>query len=62
VGARFRIEEFPTGQAPDRAARLSVFVQALPPGAGRQILTAAEPVPDDLAEALTKINAPTGAH
>jgi hypothetical protein len=30
--------------------------------AGRQILTAAEPVPDDLAEALTKINAPTGAH
>ena len=30
--------------------------------AGRQILTAAEPIPDDLAEALTKINAPTAAH
>jgi transposase len=30
--------------------------------AGRQILTAVEPVPDDLAQALIKINAPTGAH
>jgi hypothetical protein len=30
--------------------------------AGRQILTAAEPIPYGLAEALTKINAPTGAH
>jgi len=30
--------------------------------AGRQILTAAEPVPDYLAQALSKINAPTSAH
>jgi len=30
--------------------------------AGRQTLTAAEPVPDDLAQALTKINSPTSAH
>lgn len=30
--------------------------------AGRETLTAAEPVPDDLAQALTKINAPTDAH
>jgi hypothetical protein len=30
--------------------------------AGRQILTAAEPVPDNLAQALTKINSPTRAH
>ena len=30
--------------------------------AGRLALTAAEPPPDDLAEALTKIKAPTDAH
>ena len=30
--------------------------------AGRQILTAAEPVPDYLAQALSKINTPTSAH
>jgi hypothetical protein len=30
--------------------------------AGRQTLTAAEPVPDNLAEALAKINSPNGAH
>jgi Transposase DDE domain len=30
--------------------------------AGRHTLTAAEPVPDDLAEALAKINSPTSAH
>jgi hypothetical protein len=30
--------------------------------AGRQTLTAAEPVPDDLAQALTTINSPTSAH
>jgi hypothetical protein len=29
--------------------------------AGQHTLTAAEPVPDDLAEALTKINSPQGA-
>jgi len=30
--------------------------------AGRQTLTAAEPVPDDLAEALAKVNSPISAH
>ena len=30
--------------------------------AGRHTLTAAEPVPDDLAQALTKINSLTNAH
>jgi hypothetical protein len=30
--------------------------------AGKQILTAAEPPPDDLAEALTKIHGSDGAH
>jgi len=30
--------------------------------AGRQTLTAAEPVPDDLTEALAKVNSPISAH
>jgi hypothetical protein len=29
--------------------------------AGQQTLTAADPLPDDLAQALTKINSPTSA-
>ncbi len=54
--------EHRTGWSIKKFVRTARRYRTVPIQAGSQILTAAEPVPDDLAQALSNIHAPTSAH
>jgi hypothetical protein len=54
--------EIQTGWSIKKFVRTARRYRTVTIQAGRHTLTAAEPVADDLAEALAKINSPTSAH
>jgi Transposase DDE domain len=54
--------EHQTGRGIKKFVRTARRYRTVTIQAGHHTLTAAEPVPDDLAQALTKINSPTSAH
>jgi hypothetical protein len=54
--------EHQTGWSIKKSVRTARRYRTVTIQAGRQTLTAAEPVPDDLSEPLAKINSPTGTH